>query len=174
MSNESNDQKLYEVRTSRIHNKGVYASKDISKGTNIIEYSGEKITKEEADKRLDESFKKHKEKPEENAAVYIFELNDEYDLDGDIPLNDAKYINHSCDPNCDFEIKEDHIWLFAIKDIKEGEELTYNYGFDFDEDTMDHPCKCGSANCAGYIVSDDEWSKLKEYLKKLEEEKKQS
>jgi hypothetical protein len=168
MTNEESE-KLYEVRTSKIHNKGVYAIKNIPKETIILEYLGEKITKEESDKRLDDSLKKHKENPEENAAVYIFELNNEYDLDGDIPNNDAKYINHSCDPNCDFEIKDNQIWLFAIKDIKEGEELTYNYGFDFDEEYADHPCRCGSKNCVGYIVSDDDWPKLKEYQEKQKE-----
>lgn len=164
---DNRDERLYEVRASKIHNKGVYATKEIPKGTYIIEYKGEKITKEEAERRLDETLKRHKKNPEENAAVYIFELNDEYDLDGDIPDNDAKYINHSCDPNCDFEIKEDRIWLYAIKDIKKGEELTYNYGFDFDEEYADHPCKCGSKNCVGYILSDDDWPKLKEHLKKI-------
>lgn len=153
------DNELIYVKNSDIHGKGIYAAKDIAKGTKIIEYTGEKISKEESDKRI-ELQEKISKQDSLKGAVYIFELNDEYDIDGDFEYNTARLINHSCRPNCEFEIADDHIWIMALKDIKEGEELSYNYGFDL-EDYKDHPCKCGSKNCVGYILDEDHWVKLK-------------
>ncbi|GIU69958.1 MAG: hypothetical protein KatS3mg002_1194 [Candidatus Woesearchaeota archaeon] len=162
-------EKLYEIRKSEIHNKGAYAIKDIPKGTIIAIYKGEKITKEESEKRANERLKKHKENQQGVAAVYIFELNENYDIDGDVPDNDAKYINHSCDPNCEVDIVNDEIIIYTIKDVKKGEELTFNYGFEFDEEFIEHPCRCGSKNCVGYILAEEEWPKLKEYLSKKQQ-----
>lgn len=160
------EEKLYEIRKSDIHNNGLYALKEIPKGTVIATYKGEKITKEESERRSNERLKKHIENPEEIAAVYIFELDNNYDIDGDVPENDAKYINHSCNPNCEADIQNDEIIIYTIKDVKKGEELTFNYGFEFDEDFMKYPCKCGSEKCLGYILAEEEWPKLKEYLNK--------
>ncbi|RME55377.1 SET domain-containing protein-lysine N-methyltransferase [Candidatus Woesearchaeota archaeon] len=146
------------IKKSSIHNKGVFASRDIAKGTKVIEYVGEKITKKEAEKRALKKLNKHKKNPDQG-AVYIFELNSRYDIDGDVPYNDAKYINHSCNPNCETQIINNRIWIVAIKDIKKGEEITYNYGYDLDS-YKDHPCKCGSKNCIGYILAEEHWPKL--------------
>lgn len=157
--------RLYTIKKSKIHNNGVYALRNIPKNTRIIQYKGEKISKEEGTKRLEKSFDKHKIDTN-HAATYIFELNDEFDLDGDVPENDAKYINHSCEPNCDFEIKNDDIWIFANRDIKKGEELSYNYGFDFDDKYHEQPCKCGKKNCLGYIVAEEDVPILKKHLEK--------
>ena len=77
-------------------------------------------------------------------------------------------MNHSCDPNCDTDIIDDKIWIRSFKDIEKGEELTYDYGFTFDEDDFrDHVCKCGSKKCVGFIVTEDDWGKLKRFLLKL-------
>lgn len=151
------------VGGSKIHKNGVFAKKDIPKGTKIIEYVGEKITKAEADKRINKQY----EKAEKNGdgSVYIFELNKKYDIDGNVDYNPAKFINHSCSPNSETEIIRGHIWIIAIKDIKKGEEITFDYGFNT-EGYEDFPCKCGSENCVGYIVSQEEWSKLKKKLGK--------
>lgn len=154
--------KMVVKKRSGIHGFGIFAKTDIAKGSKIIEYVGEKITKAESDRRgpkLVEYAKKH----HESGAVYIFELNKRYDIDGHVSYNLAKYINHSCDPNCETEIIRGHIWISAIKDIKKGEELFYNYGYDLDT-FEDHPCKCGSSRCVGYIVDEDHWPKLKEVL----------
>lgn len=159
-------EKIVEVRDSGVHNKGVFALKNIPQNTKIIEYRGDVISKKEADKRLDETYVQYKKNPKDYAATYIFELDDEHDLDGNTPDNDAKYINHSCNPNCYFEIKKDHIDIYAKRDIQEGEELSYNYGFDFDEEYKEHPCRCGSINCVGYIVAEEDWPLLKERLEK--------
>jgi len=154
-----------EVKRSRIHGTGVYAKKDIPKGTKIIEYVGEKITKKESERRAELHLERHKKNKEEAGAVYIFELNKKYDIDGDVPWNTAKWINHSCDPNAETMIINGHIWIIATRDIKKGEEITYNYGYDL-ENYEDHPCHCGAKNCVGYIVGEEHWPKLKKLLKK--------
>lgn len=162
--------KLTLIMESSIHNKGVYAREDIKKGTKIIEYIGDKLTKEESEKRADEQLAKAEKDPNHEGLVYIFELNDEFDIDGNVPENDAKYINHSCNPNCEIENDGKHIWIVAKRDIAKGEELFYNYGYDT-EDFEDHPCRCGAENCIGYIVAEEHWDEIR---KKLGEKKKNS
>jgi SET domain-containing protein len=155
-----------EVRESIIHNKGIFAAKDIPKGTHVIEYVGEKVTKEESDIR-EIMHKEASKKDPAKGVVYMFELNDKYDIDGEVPYNTAKYINHSCDPNCEIIYVGEHIWVVACRDIKQGEEVTYNYGFDL-EDFKDYPCRCGSKNCVGYILAEEDWPELKNMIKKQE------
>lgn len=149
---------LYTVKGSSIHSSGVFAAASIKKGTRIIEYVGERITKKEAGRRVDASIEDNLNNPT-NGAVYIFELNKRHDIDGNVPYNTARLINHSCDPNCEVEIIRGKIWVIAINDIAEGEEITYNYGYDF-EDYQKHPCRCGSARCVGYIIAEEHWEKL--------------
>ena len=105
------------------------------------------------------------EKNQNNGAVYLFELNSRYDIDGNVSWNTAKYINHSCEPNCEVDIIEEKIWIIALRNIKKGEELSYNYEYDLDV-CLDHPCKCGSKKCAGYIVAEEDWPKLRKILEK--------
>ena len=135
--------KLYKNKKSNIHRHGLSASTNIKKGQKIIQYKGKKITlqKTENDPKYDN------DKP-----IYLFTLNKRYDLDGDFKFNTARLINHSCEPNC--EVLEDNkqLWIFALRDIKKNEELTYDYGFSFDKDYKQYVCKCGSKNCVGYIV----------------------
>jgi len=73
---------------------------------------------------------------------YIFTLDDEHDLDGNVPWNPARLLNHSCAPNCEAELDEGRIWIIALRDIRAGEELTFNYGYDL-ENYREHPCRCG-------------------------------
>lgn len=153
------------VRSSSIHNRGIFARKDIGKDDPIIEYLGEKITKAESQRRGDALHAKSKKTG--GAAVYIFTLNKKFDLDGAKGRNPARYINHSCAPNCEAYIGRGRIWIHALRDIKEGEELTYNYGFDVDT-WEDHPCRCGSERCIGYIVAEDQWPQLLKAMQKLE------
>ena len=98
-------------------------------------------------KKTEESEKFDNSKP-----IYLFNLNTRYDLDGDVSWNTARLINHSCLNNCDYEGKGLKLWITAIRDIKKGEELTCDYGFSYDSDYKQFPCKCGSKNCVGYIV----------------------
>ena len=156
---------MWKVKKSVIHGTGVFAMKNIKRGTKIIEYIGEKITKLEGDKRSERRIKKYLNS-KTTGSVYIFELNSRYDIDGSPIYNKARYINHSCKPNCEVEIVRGHIWIKAIKNILEKDELTYDYGYEFDKDDYtDHKCKCGSKNCIGYIISSDDRQKLKKYLK---------
>jgi len=152
------------VKKSKIHHNGVLAKKDITKGAKIIEYVGRRVTKAQADKAADRDLDSNAEN-DDNGAVYIFELNKKHDIDGNVSWNTARWINHSCDPNCEVEIIRGHIWITAIKNIKKGEELGYDYGYDYD-DFKDHPCKCGSKNCIGYIVAEEHWPKVKRALAK--------
>jgi len=156
---------MWKIKKSKIHGTGIYALEDIKKGTQIIEYVGEKITKAEGDKRSANRIKKFLNKKNEG-SVYIFELNKKYDLDGTPEYNKARYINHSCSPNCEVDIIKNRIWISAIKKIKKGDELNYDYGYPFDkEDYSDHECKCGANNCIGYIISKDDWKKFKKFKK---------
>ncbi len=154
------------VRRSRIHNRGVFARKPIPAGTRIIEYVGERITKAEAQRRAEAALQRHR-KDVDKGAVYIFELNKRYDIDGDVPYNTARFINHSCDPNCEVEIVRGRIWITALRDIAEGEELSYNYGYDL-EDYEDHPCRCGAPRCPGYILAEEHWPRLRRKLRCLQ------
>ena len=133
---------LIVFKTSPIHGTGGFAKTAIAKGTRILEYLGEKISKSESLRRC-----------EQNNA-YIFTLDGEQDLDGNVPWNPARLINHSCAPNCEAEKDEDRIWVIAIRDIQAGEEITFNYGYDL-VDYRDYPCLCGSPNCVGYMVAEE-------------------
>lgn len=151
-------------KQSPIHGSGIFAKIKILKSTRIIEYVGEKITKAEADRRgpkLVEYAKKHKQV----GAVYIFVLNKKYDIDGHVEYNTAKYINHSCVPNCEVSIVRGHIWIIALRDIEKNEELFYNYGYDMDT-YNDHPCLCKAPHCPGFITAEEHWPKLKKILTK--------
>lgn len=139
----SNKHEWIKVKKSKIDKKGVFAKRDIPKGTYIIEYVGRKITNKEADKISEQEIK--------DGDVYLFEINKRYTIDGNIPGNDAKYINHSCEPNAESLNEDGRIWIEAMKDIKKGEEITYDYCLTTD-DYKDHPCKCGAKLCKSYIA----------------------
>jgi len=143
--------KLYKITKSNIdkNGRGLYATRDIKEGTRIIDYVGKIITK----KQTEESQKFDNAKP-----IYLFNLNKKYDMDGDVSWNTARLINHSCSNNCDYNGTGLKLWVIAIKDIKKGEEITADYGFGYDEDYKQFPCKCQSKNCCGYIVrSESRW-----------------
>jgi len=153
--------KLYRVKKSNIdrNGRGLYATKDIKAGTRIINYVGKIITK----KQTEESEKFDNSKP-----IYLFDLNSRYDLDGNVSWNTARLINHSCLNNCDYEGKGLKLWVNANRDIKMGEELTCNYGFSYDSDYKQFPCKCGSKNCVGYIVRESSRWRINKKFKKTQ------
>lgn len=136
------------IKYSKIHGNGGFAKKDIKKGTKIIEYVGNILTKKEAEKVPDKE------------GIFLFELNNKYDIDGNVSWNQAKWINHSCDSNCNAKTTKNQIWIIAKRDIKKGEELSYDYGFSIDS-YKNYPCKCGAKNCIGYIVNKKHWKKIK-------------
>lgn len=155
-------EELYEIASSGIHQSGVFASKDIKKGQYIVEYIGEKITKKESQRRAEEWDKEARTKG--FGLVYIFELNKRFDIDGNTDNNPAKFINHSCEPNCEAILDDGHIWIAAKRSIKKGDELTYDYGYDM-ENFLDHPCLCRRSKCIGYIVREDLRPKVKKILR---------
>lgn len=140
---------LYEVRRSRIQGRGAFAVQAIRKGRTVDEYWGQRITHEEADRRYDDNEGRH--------HTFLFVLDDDTVLDARYGGNDARFINHSCDPNCETEIEDGHIYIKAIKSIAPGTELTYDYRFDWQdeyepEDVRYYACRCGSAKCRGTIL----------------------
>ena len=136
------------VGPSRIAGQGLFAGQDIRQGTKIIRYIGEKIPREESERRL------------AAGNVYIFGLNERYSIDGDTPRNTARSINHACDPNCHTEQFGNNIWIVAIRDIEAGEELTYNYGYEVNDEPAE-PCHCGAKHCCGYILGSQYWDRFK-------------
>ncbi len=139
-----------EVRKSPIDGLGIFARREIPKGTRIIEYTGEKISNAEADRRYDdESMKRH--------HTFLFILNSRTCVDAAYAGNAARFINHSCDPNCEAVIERGHIWIDAVRTIPAGTELAYDYMYEDDaeyteEDLRFYECHCGAANCRGTIV----------------------
>ena len=140
--------KLYKIKKSNIDNKGrgLYAVIKIKAGTKIINYKGKIVT----NKQVDESTKYDNGKP-----IYLFTLNKRYTLDGDFSWNTAGLINDSCSRNAEYDGKGLKIWITATRDIRKGEEITCDYGFSFDKDYRQFPCKCRSKNCCGYIVREE-------------------
>lgn len=154
---------LCEVRGSEIHGRGVYATSLILEKSRIIEYVGELVSKKESDRRANAQHAKSLKTGD--AAVYIFTLSKNWDIDGNVPWNTARLINHSCNPNCEAFVEGRKIFIYSLREIAVGEELTFDYGFDVDC-FEDHPCRCGSDGCVGYIVSREQWPMLKEKLSK--------
>ena len=130
------------IRPSPIHGMGAFANRELASGTRVIEYVGEKIDKAESNRRCSVN----------NAC--IFYLDEQFNLDGNFEWNPARYLNHSCTPNCDARLMEGRIWLAASRGIRAGEELTFNYGYDLVE-YREHPCRCGTADCAGFMVAEE-------------------
>jgi SET domain-containing protein len=133
---------------SPIHGEGVFTRTALAQGARVIEYVGEKITKEESARRC------------ERQNWCIFALDGEFDLDGDFDWNPARRVNHSCAPNCDAEWVAGRIWIVARRDIEAGEEITFNYGYDL-EACEEHPCHCGAAECFGFIVAEEFFGQLR-------------
>ena len=135
------------VGPSRIAGQGLFAVQDIPQGTRIIAYIGEKIPAYESVRR--------------RAAgnAYIFHLNYRFAIDGQTFNNTARYINHSCDPNCAVEKTDGTLWIVARRAITAGEELSFNYGYEFTH-YRDNPCTCGAEQCCGYILARQYWGRL--------------
>jgi SET domain-containing protein len=134
---------VIDFRQSEIHGSGGFATQDIPSGTRLLQYCGEKIDKLESLRRCQAN------------NPYIFYIDEDFDLDGAVDWNPARLLNHSCTPNCEAQMEEDDtIWIITIRDIRPSEEITFNYGYDLDE-YREHPCKCGSPQCVGFIVAEE-------------------
>jgi len=140
-----------QVRRSGVHGKGVYAVQDIPAGTTLIEYKGEVISWPEA-------LRRHPHDPKDPHHTFYFHVDDKHVIDAKYGGNDARWINHSCDPNCEADEVDGRIFIKALRDIAPGEELNYDYGLVIDEPLTkalkaEYPCWCGSANCRGTLLS---------------------
>jgi SET domain-containing protein len=140
------------VRRSRIQGRGVFATRDIAQGDRIIEYTGARMTHDEADEQCpdDEASERH--------HTFLFAVDDEIVIDGGRGGNDSRFINHSCEPNCEVEIVRRRVFVVALRDIAAGEEILYDYWYMTDEGyTAEdlrriYPCRCGSASCRGTLA----------------------
>jgi len=132
---------------SKIQGLGLYAARDLEKGQMIIEYIGQVIRSELTDLR-------EKRYESQNRGIYMFRLDDERVVDATLSGGVARYINHSCDPNCvteTVELADWHIIIFANRRINRGEELSYDYKFDFEDESSKIPCACGAKNCRKWM-----------------------
>jgi uncharacterized protein len=141
---------MFEVRNSRVHGRGVFALRKIRKGTTIIEYLGDVITNDEADTRYEDK------DPRDN-HTFLFTIDAKRVIDAGVNGNEARFINHGCDPNCQSTGLRKRIWIEAIRTIRPGEELNYDYQITRDKD--DPPdadkifaCRCGAENCRGSML----------------------
>ena len=137
---------------SKIHGRGVVATRDIAAGERLVEYVGEVITSSEADRRYpyDESKPHH---------TFLFAVNSRKIIDASHHGNVARWINHSCDPNCEAVVEKGRVFIYSLRDIEKGEELAYDYWFVLDEPhtkqlKAQYPCRCGSKKCRGTILAD--------------------
>jgi SET domain-containing protein len=150
----------FELRESRIAGVGAFATRGIKKGTRIIEYTGERISNAEADRRYDEDKMK-------NHHTFLFTLTSRTVVDAAVGGNESRFINHSCAPNCEAVIEDGkRIYIEALTDIPVGTELVYDYQY---ERTDDHTatderfyaCSCGTSDCRGTILAPKKKKKLK-------------
>lgn len=156
------------VRNSKIHGRGVFARKPIRKGARVIEYTGPIISEKEAEKIGTQTVHGH-------SHTMLFQLDKKRVING-IEGGDAKYLNHGCDPNCETEQDGDHIYIKAIRNIKEGEELVYDYhlqvpGKITEEIKKEFVCLCGSPKCRGTQIDGDLLKKQAKKDKKKAEKK---
>jgi SET domain-containing protein len=140
-----------EVRRSRIQGRGVFATRDIGLGERIIEYTGRLITNDEADAQCDdEGMRRH--------HTFLFGVDDRYTIDGGRGGNDARFINHSCEPNSESVVVRRRVYIHALRDIETGEEILYDYWYTTDETySLDdlrriYPCRCNSPSCRGTLA----------------------
>jgi hypothetical protein len=141
---------LYVVRRSRIHGNGVYAARRIRKGTRIVEYLGERISHAVADAR-------YEEKGQDDGHTFLFVVSSKVVIDAGVDGNEARFINHSCDPNCETVIEGGRVFIEALRDIEPGEELGYEYGLTWEstddpDELANYACRCGAARCRGTML----------------------
>lgn len=144
----------FEIRASPVHGLGAFARRAIPTGTRLVEYAGQRITQEEADRRYPDSTDAH--------HTFLFAIDgedgEEVIVDAGVDGNEARFINHSCDPNCDAVVDAGRIWIETIRDVAPGEELAYDYAFVLEERHTPaakrrYPCSCGARNCRGTILA---------------------
>lgn len=145
------DRGFTRVGRSRIHGTGVFAKRKIPKGSRIIEYTGARVSLDVVVAESTDGLP---------ASAYAFRLNDATIIDGARDGNDARFINHSCEPNCEALSFDDHMYIYALRDIPRGEELTFDYHLSAmtprrvsKREREAYPCRCGSQGCRGTMLA---------------------
>jgi SET domain-containing protein len=141
----------FEIRSSPIAGEGAFAVRPIRKGTRIIEYLGERVSQAEADRRYDDTLVEH-------PLVLLFTVDDRTVIDAGVGGNEARFINHSCEPNCKSVTRRRRVHIWAIRNISPGEELTYDYnltrdGITDEEAYTRYACRCGASACRGTLLA---------------------
>ena len=145
----------FEIRPSPMQGLGVFATERIPAGVRLIEYAGRRLTPEQAEAE-------YPDVPGERHHTYLFAIDDddgnEVVVDAAVDGNDARFINHSCAPNCDAIVEHGRIWIETIRDVEPGEELAYDYAYVLEERHTPaakrrYPCHCGAATCRGTILA---------------------
>ncbi|MGQ0535027.1 MAG: SET domain-containing protein [Methanobacteriota archaeon] len=132
------------MRASGVHGRGLFARRGFARGETIVEYVGRRISKGEGDRIA--------LREEARGRIFVFDLGRAGDLDGDVSGNVARFANHSCDGNAEAVIRKGRVFLVARRRIREGDEITYDYEFEWDDDPW--PCECGAARCREFIVAE--------------------
>lgn len=143
--------KRIQTRRSGVHGKGVYALVDLAEGETIIEYVGEVIT-------WDEALRRHPHDPSDPNHTFYFHIDEDHVIDAKVGGNSSRWINHSCEPNCQAEVTDGRVFIRALRNIRAGEELFYDYGLVIDEPytpalKKQYPCWCGSKRCRGTLLA---------------------
>ncbi|HLC01561.1 MAG TPA: SET domain-containing protein-lysine N-methyltransferase [Anaerolineales bacterium] len=138
------------VRQSPIQGMGVFATRRIQRGSRILEYKGEQISSEEADRRYDDDHM-------ERHHTFLFTVDEDTLIDAAVDGNEARFINHSCDPNSETVLEDGRVYIEAIKNVQPGVELTYDYHYEREGPYEDawaelYACHCGAENCRGTIL----------------------
>lgn len=139
-----------QVRRSGVHGRGVYAVAPVAAGERLVEYKGERISDEEAERR-------HPADPANPTHTFYFSLSEGGVIDANFGGNSARWINHSCEPNCEANEVDGRVYIHALRDIEPGEELFYDYHLSVDERLTaklkrDYQCRCGAASCRGTLL----------------------
>jgi SET domain-containing protein len=148
---KSTGEPLFEIRYSSIAGRGAFALQRIPARKRLIEYTGERVSHEVADKRYEE------EEARGNTHTVLFAIDDKMVIDAGVDGNDARFFNHSCEPNCTSEIVRRRVYLKTLREIMPGEELTYDYEIPNEGESEKtarekYPCYCGSPNCRGTLL----------------------
>ena len=157
------------VRDSNVHGRGVFATRRIEKGERIIEYLGERVSHDEADRR-------YELKDDNDSHTFLFIVDSKTVIDAGTDGNEARFFNHSCDPNCESVVEKRRVFIEAIRAIEPGEEMTYDYQIYRDHDDPENidevfACRCGFANCRGTMLWPPEPKKKKRGAKAVAKKK---
>ena len=152
------DSRRIQTRRSGVHGKGVFALQDLAEGETLIEYVGEVISWPEA-------LRRHPHDPAQPNHTFYFHIDDTHVIDAHVGGNSSRWINHSCQPNCEADADGERVFIKALRNIAAGEELFYDYGLVIDARytpklLADYPCWCGASSCRGTLLAPREKRKL--------------